>query len=90
MEIKELAEKSGVSKFRIYQIARRIGRIPTLSEIEKLKKKGRPQLEISEQEKLYYKFGKCVKFKDFEQFKKVCDEYGIETIADLVEKYKGE
>lgn len=43
MTIREIAEQSRLSERRIYQIAKQLGRMPTLEEVEKRKeKRGRP------------------------------------------------
>lgn len=44
MTPKEIAKKANVSEARVYQIAKQIGRLPTVAEIEERKgKRGRPQ-----------------------------------------------
>ena len=44
MTVKELAEQANVTERRVYQIARYLGRLPTVKEIESRKgKKGRPK-----------------------------------------------
>lgn len=44
MKVKELAEKTNLSQSRIYQIAKKLGRLPTIEEVEKQKeKRGRPK-----------------------------------------------
>lgn len=44
MTVKELAEKANVTESRVYQIAKRLGRLPTVEEVESRKgKRGRPQ-----------------------------------------------
>ena len=44
MTVQELAEKAKVSESRVYQIAKQLGRLPTIAEIEARKgKKGRPK-----------------------------------------------
>lgn len=44
MTVQELAEKTNVSQGRVYQLAKLLGRLPTVSEIEERKdKKGRPK-----------------------------------------------
>lgn len=44
MTIKELCEKTGRSRTWIYTICKRLGRMPTIEEVEELKnKKGRPK-----------------------------------------------
>lgn len=44
MTVKELAAKANVTERRVYQIARYLGRLPTVEEIESRKgKKGRPK-----------------------------------------------
>ena len=43
MTPKEIAEKTNVSQARVYQLAKKLGRLPTVEEIEARKgKKGRP------------------------------------------------
>lgn len=43
MTVQELAEKTNVTEARVYQIAKRLGRLPTVEEIESRKgKRGRP------------------------------------------------
>lgn len=44
MTVKDLAEKANVSESRVYQIAKKLGRLPTVAEINERKgKKGRPK-----------------------------------------------
>ena len=44
MTVQEIAEKANVSKGRVYQIAKQIGRLPTIEEVEERKgKMGRPK-----------------------------------------------
>jgi sugar-specific transcriptional regulator TrmB len=44
MTVQELAEKAKVSSRRVYQIAKELGRLPTVEEIESRKgKRGRPK-----------------------------------------------
>jgi DNA-directed RNA polymerase sigma subunit (sigma70/sigma32) len=44
MTVQELAEETGVTKRRVYQIAQKLGRLPTVAEIESRKgKRGRPK-----------------------------------------------
>lgn len=44
MTVQELAEKTNVTEARVYQIAKKLGRLPTVEEIELRKgKRGRPQ-----------------------------------------------
>lgn len=44
MTVKELAEKAKVTERRVYQLAKKFGRLPTLEEIEERKgKRGRPK-----------------------------------------------
>jgi sugar-specific transcriptional regulator TrmB len=44
MTPKEIAEKANLSEARVYQIAKKLGRLPTVEEIESRKgKRGRPQ-----------------------------------------------
>lgn len=44
MTAQELAEKAGVSRRRVYQLAKQLGRLPTIDEIVSRKgKRGRPQ-----------------------------------------------
>ena len=44
MTPKEIAEKANVSEARVYQIAKQLGRLPTVEEIEARKgKRGRPK-----------------------------------------------
>ena len=44
MTVQELAEKANVSERRVYQLAKKLGRLPTVAEIEERKgKRGRPQ-----------------------------------------------
>jgi predicted transcriptional regulator len=44
MTIKELAEKANVTERRVYQLAKKLGRLPTVEEIESRKgKRGRPK-----------------------------------------------
>lgn len=44
MTVQELAEKANVTERRVYQIAKKLGRLPTVAEIEERKgKRGRPQ-----------------------------------------------
>jgi predicted transcriptional regulator len=51
MTVKELANKCNVTESRVYQIAKRLGRLPTIQEIESQKgKRGRPPKYITEEE----------------------------------------
>jgi predicted transcriptional regulator len=44
MTVKELAEETNVTESRVYQIAKKLGRLPTVAEIEERKgKRGRPK-----------------------------------------------
>lgn len=44
MTVQELAKKSNVTERRVYQLAKKLGRLPTLAEIEERKgKRGRPK-----------------------------------------------
>lgn len=44
MTVQELAEKANVSERRVYQLAKELGRLPTVEEIESRKgKRGRPK-----------------------------------------------
>lgn len=44
MTVKELAEETNVTERRVYQIAKKLGRLPTVAEIEERKgKRGRPK-----------------------------------------------
>jgi sugar-specific transcriptional regulator TrmB len=44
MTPKEIAEKANVTERRVYQLAKKLGRLPTVEEIELRKgKRGRPQ-----------------------------------------------
>ena len=44
MTVQELAEKANVTERRVYQIAKKLGRLPTIAEIEERKgKRGRPK-----------------------------------------------
>ena len=44
MTVQELAEKANVTDRRVYQIAQKLGRLPTVDEIEARKgKRGRPK-----------------------------------------------
>lgn len=44
MTVQELAEKTNITKARVYQIAKKLGRLPTVAEIEERKgKQGRPK-----------------------------------------------
>lgn len=44
MTIKQLAEQTNVTERRVYQIAEKLGRLPTVEEIESRKgKRGRPK-----------------------------------------------
>ena len=50
MTVKELAEQANVTERRVYQMAKRLGRLPTLEEIEARKgKRGRPKKYESEE-----------------------------------------
>lgn len=43
MTVQELAEKTNVTEARVYQLAKKLGRLPTVEEIESRKgKRGRP------------------------------------------------
>lgn len=49
MTVKELAEETGVTEARVYQLAKKLGRLPTVDEIESRKgKRGRPKKYRSE------------------------------------------
>ncbi|MBO7230075.1 MAG: hypothetical protein J6V20_01510 [Bacteroidaceae bacterium] len=51
MTVKQLAEESKVTERRVYQIAKQLGRLPTVDEIEARKgKRGRPKKYESEEE----------------------------------------
>lgn len=51
MTVKELAEQANVTERRVYQIAKKLGRLPTLYEIESRKgKRGRPKKYQTEDE----------------------------------------
>ena len=44
MTVKQLAESANVTERRVYQIAKQLGRLPTVEEIEARKgKRGRPK-----------------------------------------------
>ena len=44
MTPKEIAEKANVTERRVYQLAKKLGRLPTVEEIESRKgKRGRPR-----------------------------------------------
>lgn len=44
MTVKELAEKTNVTEWRVYQLAKKLGRLPTVKEIEERKgNRGRPK-----------------------------------------------
>lgn len=44
MTVQELAEKANVTERRVYQLAKQLGRLPTVEEIESRKgKRGRPK-----------------------------------------------
>lgn len=44
MTPKEIAEKANVTERRVYQLAKKLGRLPTVEEIESRKgKRGRPK-----------------------------------------------
>jgi hypothetical protein len=44
MTVRELAEEANVTERRVYQLAKKLGRLPTLDEIESRKgKRGRPR-----------------------------------------------
>ena len=44
MTVQELAEKANVTERRVYQLAKKLGRLPTVKEIEERKgKRGRPK-----------------------------------------------
>ena len=44
MTVQELAEKANVTERRVYQLAKKLGRLPTVEEIESRKgKRGRPK-----------------------------------------------
>lgn len=44
MTPKEIAEKANVTERRVYQLAKKLGRLPTVAEIEERKgKRGRPK-----------------------------------------------
>lgn len=51
MTVKELSQKCNVTESRVYQIAKRLGRLPTVEEIESQKgKRGRPPKYITQEE----------------------------------------
>ena len=51
MTVQELAEKSNVTERRVYQLAKKLGRLPTIEEIEARKgKRGRPKKYMWEEE----------------------------------------
>lgn len=51
MTVKELAEQANVTERRVYQIAKKLGRLPTIDEIESRKgKRGRPKKYQTEDE----------------------------------------
>lgn len=44
MNVKEIAKEANVTQSRVYQIAKQLGRLPTVEEIESRKgKRGRPK-----------------------------------------------
>lgn len=44
MTVQEIAEKANVTERRVYQLAKKLGRLPTVEEIESRKgKRGRPK-----------------------------------------------
>lgn len=44
MTVKEIAEEANVTERRVYQIAKKLGRLPTVAEVESRKgKRGRPK-----------------------------------------------
>jgi hypothetical protein len=44
MTVKELAEEANVTERRVYQLAKKLGRLPTIDELESRKgKRGRPK-----------------------------------------------
>ena len=44
MTPKEIAEKANVTERRVYQLAKKLGRLPTIAEVEERKgKRGRPK-----------------------------------------------
>lgn len=51
MTAKELAEATNVTERRVYQIAKKLGRLPTVEEIESRKgKRGRPPKYITRED----------------------------------------
>jgi CTP-dependent riboflavin kinase len=51
MTVQELAEKANVTERRVYQLAKQLGRLPTIDEIESRKgKRGRPKKYKQEEE----------------------------------------
>lgn len=51
MTIKELTEECGCSKQWAYKVAKRLGRVPTVAEMNALKeKKGRPPKYLQQEE----------------------------------------
>lgn len=51
MTVRELAEEANVTEARVYQIAKRLGRLPTVAEIKARKgKRGRPKKYMWEEE----------------------------------------
>ena len=50
IQLKELAEEANVTERRVYQLAKKLGRLPTVEEIESRKgKRGRPKKYESEE-----------------------------------------
>jgi DNA-directed RNA polymerase specialized sigma subunit len=44
MNVQEIAEKANVTERRVYQLAKQLGRLPTVEEVESRKgKRGRPK-----------------------------------------------
>ena len=50
MTVQELAEQANVTERRVYQLAKKLGRLPTVEEIESRKgKRGRPKKYVEDE-----------------------------------------
>lgn len=85
----QIAEMAGVSKGRVSQMAKALGRTPTIEElIERKGKRGRPSLDNTRKVVLAFISNKR-KFKVFMECLK--EKYGVHTtIKEIIEKMESE